>query len=96
MGSNPIPATNKIQMLLTRSFVKSYFKKLLNKKSPMNTGKVKFFNETKGYGFITGDDGKEYFVHVSNCNSKLMKGDDVSFEAKETPKGLNAIQVNKL
>ncbi|MDR6239453.1 cold-shock protein [Aureibacter tunicatorum] len=61
----------------------------------MNKGKVKFFNETKGYGFIIEDGtGNEYFVHVSGLNSgEVQEGDSVEFELEEGRKGLNAVNV---
>lgn len=62
----------------------------------MKTGTVKFFNDSKGFGFIVEpDSGKEYFVHVTALNGQEIKeGDEVTFEVKETPRGLNAINVN--
>lgn len=64
----------------------------------MSTGKVKFFNESKGFGFITPDDGSnDLFVHISSVQSaSLSDGDSVQYELGETPKGLCAVQVNKL
>jgi CspA family cold shock protein len=60
----------------------------------MNTGKVKFFNETKGFGFIVDNQsGKEYFVHVSGLIDEIRENDEVSFELKEGKKGLNAVNV---
>ena len=61
----------------------------------MLTGKVKFFNTTKGFGFIKDNDSdKEYFVHVSGLNDKSIKeGDEVTFELQEGKKGLNAVNV---
>lgn len=60
----------------------------------MNKGTVKFFNETKGFGFITEDDSnKEYFVHVSGLIDEVREGDAVEFDLKEGRKGLNAIDV---
>jgi cold shock protein len=61
----------------------------------MKEGKVKFFNETKGFGFIkeTATE-KEYFVHISGVKAKtLQEGDDVSFDLVEGKKGLNAVNV---
>ncbi len=61
-------------------------------------GKVKFFNETKGFGFIT-EDGTEtdHFVHISGVNEETLKQDDeVSFELVEGRKGLNAVNVTIL
>ncbi len=60
----------------------------------MNKGTVKFFNETKGYGFIIDtESGKEYFVHVSGLIDKVNEGDEVTFDLQEGRKGLNAINV---
>jgi CspA family cold shock protein len=56
-------------------------------------GKVKFFNESKGYGFITMDDGHEVFVHISNLKRPISMDMNVEFEIKETPKGNKAINV---
>ncbi|MCC6181929.1 MAG: cold shock domain-containing protein [Bacteroidia bacterium] len=60
----------------------------------MNTGTVKFFNETKGFGFIkeNGTD-KEYFVHATGLIDKIKENDNVTFELKEGKKGLNAVNV---
>jgi CspA family cold shock protein len=64
----------------------------------MNTGKVKFFNETKGFGFITPDNGdKDLFVHISAVESGDLRDDDkVEFEIGEGQKGPCAVQVRKI
>jgi len=60
----------------------------------MQTGTVKFFNETKGFGFIKVDGtGEEVFVHVSGLKDEIRENDSVSFELQEGKKGLNAINV---
>ncbi len=60
----------------------------------MKTGKVKFFNDSKGYGFIKDNEtGTEYFVHSSGLIDQINEDDDVSFELTEGKKGLNAINV---
>ena len=64
------------------------------------TGKVKCFNAAKGYGFITGDDGKEVFVHfsaiVQDGYKSLEDGQVVSYEVVEGDKGPQATNVTKL
>ncbi len=60
----------------------------------MSTGTVKFFNETKGFGFIKEDEsGKEYFVHVTGLSDKIRENDAVTFDIQEGKKGLNAVNV---
>lgn len=60
----------------------------------MNNGTVKFFNETKGFGFIIDNESKEeFFVHVSGLVDEIREGDEVEFELKDGKKGLNAINV---
>lgn len=63
----------------------------------MPTGIVKFFNESKGYGFVLEDGTqKEYFLHVSGLKGPVTKDDKVSFEITEGKKGLNAVGVTKI
>ncbi len=60
----------------------------------MSKGTVKFFNETKGFGFINEEGtNKEYFVHVSGLIDEIRDGDEVEFELEEGRKGLNAVKV---
>lgn len=60
----------------------------------MNTGKVKFFNESKGYGFITPDNGnKDVFVHINGLVDDIREGDQVTYDVEEGRKGLNAVNV---
>jgi CspA family cold shock protein len=60
----------------------------------MHTGTVKFFNVTKGFGFIKeAESGKEYFVHASGLIDKIKENDEVTFELQEGKKWLNAINV---
>jgi CspA family cold shock protein len=60
----------------------------------MKKGSVKFFNESKGFGFIKdSDSSNEYFVHASGLVDQIKEGDNVTFELKEGKKGLNAANV---
>ncbi|AFD05793.1 cold-shock protein [Solitalea canadensis] len=59
----------------------------------MKTGKVKFFNESKGFGFIKDEAGNEIFVHVTGLIDKIRENDKVSFEVAQGKKGLNAVNV---
>jgi cold shock protein len=63
-------------------------------------GKVKWFNESKGYGFIEREDGADVFVHYTNITGQgfrtLKENDEVEFEVNEGPKGLQAVNVEKV
>jgi len=60
----------------------------------MTKGTVKFFNESKGFGFISEEGTtKEHFVHVSGLIDEIREGDAVEFDLKEGRKGLNAVNV---
>jgi cold shock protein len=59
----------------------------------MKRGTVKFFNETKGFGFIKEESGQEIFVHVSGLKDEVRENDSVVFDVQEGKKGLNAVNV---
>jgi len=60
----------------------------------MQKGTVKFFNETKGFGFITPDDeSKDVFVHVSGLEDEIREDDRVVFDVQDGRKGPNAVNV---
>ena len=59
----------------------------------MKKGIVKFFNETKGFGFIRSEDGQEIFVHVTGLIEQRKEGDKVVFDVVQGKKGLNAVNV---
>ena len=66
----------------------------------MKNGRVKWFNDSKGFGFIASEDGSEVFVHHTSIQGNgfksLVEGDSVSFDTEKGPKGLKAINVAKL
>lgn len=64
----------------------------------MQTGIVKFFNETKGFGFVVDDaSGQEIFLHVTGLNGlKVRENDQIEYETVEGRKGLNAVNVKKI
>ena len=64
----------------------------------MVEGTVKFFNNMKHFGFIAGDDGKEYFVHASGLKegTSITEGDKVSFKVVQGDRGLKAEEVEKV
>jgi cold shock protein len=63
----------------------------------MNKGTVKFFNDSKGFGFIKeADSNQEYFVHVSGLVDEIQEDDEVTFDLQEGRKGLNAVNVSRV
>ena len=66
----------------------------------MAQGTVKWFNDTKGFGFITGEDGNDVFVHYSSIQGdgfkSLAEGQAVSYEVENGPKGPKAVNVHKV
>ncbi|KQN35237.1 cold-shock protein [Pedobacter sp. Leaf41] len=56
-------------------------------------GTVKFYNESKGFGFIKAENGEEIFVHITGLVDKINQDDQVEFEVTQGKKGLNAVNV---
>ena len=67
---------------------------LNNNNTIMSNGTVKFFNTTKGFGFITPDEGgKDVFVHLSGVVDQITEADKVTYDVEDGKKGLNAVNV---
>lgn len=70
------------------------FLTIIIKSNTMQEGTVKFFNESKGFGFITPDDGsKDVFVHASGLQDEISENDKVVYDVQEGKKGPNAVNV---
>jgi cold shock protein len=62
----------------------------------MSKGVVKFFNDSKGFGFIKDEEtGQEYFVHVTGLIDEIRENDQVTYDVQEGRKGLNAVNVKR-
>jgi CspA family cold shock protein len=84
----------KIKKMASSLQFKKYYK---FKNIKMSKGTVKFFNESKGFGFITEEGvDKDHFVHVSGLIDEIREGDQVEFDLQEGQKGLNAVNVKVL
>lgn len=76
--------------------LREFLNKLMNtnKVNKMKEGTVKFFNNAKGFGFITVDEtNEEIFVHTSNLMDQIRENDKVSFDIEKGDKGLSAVKV---
>ena len=77
-----------------------FFTRRGGEKQKMAKGKVKWFSNQKGYGFVTSEDGKDVFVHFSAITGEgyksLAEGDEVEFEVTQGPKGDQATNVKKI
>ncbi len=62
----------------------------------MQKGTVKFFNQSKGFGFITNEEGEDIFVHISGLTEDVYENDAVNFEVEKGKKGMNAVNVQKI
>ncbi len=68
----------------------------LNQFTRMKEGTVKFFNNSKGFGFIQSPEGSDIFVHVSGLVDEIRDNDRVTYQVEEGKKGLNAVNVRLL
>ena len=87
-----------IKNTLQETIAKTAQTNLSKEENKMVEGTVKFFNSMKHFGFIAGDDGKEYFVHASGLKegTSITEGDKVSFKVVQGDKGLKAEEVEKV
>ncbi len=79
--------------------VKRFISKIFGpkKEAEIKEGTVKFFNATKGYGFITPNDtGEDIFVHVSGLEGKIKEKDHVRYVEEMGKKGINAVRVQRI
>ncbi len=72
-------------------------KRTEEEESPIRNGRVAFYNNSKGYGFINDLDNQEkYFFHVNNIIDEVKESDKVTFELERGMKGMNAVRVKKI
>jgi cold shock CspA family protein len=72
-------------------------KKEAEEYDPVHEGRVSFFDDKKGYGFIKDSNGQDsFFVHINNCNDQITEGHKVNYELEKGPKGMVAVKVNKV
>lgn len=88
----PDPA--KKEKIKAENISLDYTKEDVEDESPIKEGKVTFFNESKGYGFIKHKDSNDsFFVHINSTKTNIAEGDKVTFEVEKGPKGLVAVNV---
>ena len=91
------PDTSKKQKVDVESIEVSIPRRTEEDVDPVHRGKVEFFNDSKGYGFIKDLDNQEkYFVHVHGLIDEIREGDKVTFELEKGMKGLNAVRVKRV
>jgi CspA family cold shock protein len=85
----------KISALIICGIIFEYYQVIIKiKYNTMSKGTVKFFNDAKGFGFITEEGvDKDHFVHISGLIDEIREGDQVEFDLEEGKKGLNAVNV---
>lgn len=93
----PPDPTKKKKVIDAESIEISVPKKAKEEFSPIRTGKVEFYNDTKGFGFIKDIDTQvKYFFHVNGLIDEVVENDKVSFELEQGMKGINAVRVKKI
>lgn len=97
LTDTPPDPTHKKKKVDAESIVIGVPKKVEEYVDPVKKGKVAFFNDSKGFGFINETDSQEkYFVHVNGCIDQIAENDKVTFELERGMKGMNAVKVKKV
>jgi cold shock CspA family protein len=92
----PPDPTLKKKKFSAKSIEVSVPKKIVDEFAHIKKGRVEFFNDQKGFGFIKEHDTQEkYFVHVNGLIDEIVEGDKVVFELERGMKGMNAVKVKK-
>jgi len=96
LTDTPIDPTQKV-IVDAESIEIGIPKKVEEDIDPVHKGKVAFFNDSKGFGFINDtDSGEKYFVHVNGLLQEIRENDKVQFELERGMKGMNAVKVKKI
>ena len=96
LTDTPMDPANKVQVD-AESIEIGIPKRIEEDIDPVHRGKVAFFNDSKGFGFINDLDSQEkYFVHVNGLLEEIKENDKVSFELEKGMKGMNAVKVKKI
>lgn len=97
ISDTPPDPTVKKKVIKAENIELGYKKEDQPEEDPIHEGKVTFFNNEKGYGFIKDKNSQEsYFVHMNNCAEPIDEGDKVRFELEPGQKGMAAVRVKKL
>ena len=92
----PPPAEQKKEEINAEDIVVGVPKKEKEEEPEFREGKVAFFNDSKGYGFINEKDtGEKYFVHINSCVDNIEENDSVRFDLEKGPRGMNAVNVSR-
>ena len=92
----PPDPLKKKKIISAKSIEVSVPKKIAEETSPFKVGRVEFFNDSKGFGFIKELETQEkYFVHVNGLIDDIAEGDKVAFELERGLKGMNAVRVKR-
>jgi len=97
LTDTPPDPTKKRKVVIASSIEISVPRREEEEIDPIRTGRIDFFNDSKGFGFIKEKDTQEkYFVHINGLLDDVKEGDNVVFELERGLKGLNAVRVKKI